>query len=463
MAFAVTVVLLVVGSVAFHLYQVYGGPWYFTEIASDWGMIDFTINVTFWVTGAAFVLVNLFLAWCVYKYRHNPEDNTPGHQAAYEPENHKLEMNLTIITTIGVVAMLAPGLFVWANFVTVPEEAIQYEVLASQWQWQFRYPGEDGRLGVADVSIVSDTNPFGINPSDPYGRDDVVVNSPNMHLAVDQPVQALLRSHDTLHNYTVPQFRVKMDAVPGAVTYLWFDPVKEGTYDILCEELCGIGHYIMRGSVKVETQEEFDAWIGGQPTFAETQGLEQPDLAAGQAAYAVCASCHGAQGEGNEALNSPKIAGQQSWYVERQLKYFKEGVRGGDGDTNGAMMMPMAMTLVDDNAIRNVAAYIATFPDDPSLPTISGDIENGSKIYDKNCAACHLDDGRGTWYTDAPALAGMSDWYFVTQISNFLAGIRGLHPKDEYGEQMVSMATAMGDLEEVNDVAAYINTLRSVF
>ena len=120
----------------------------------------------------------------------------------------------------------------------------------------------------------------------------------------------------------------------------------------------------------------------------------------------------------------------------------------------------MAMTLVDDDAVRNVSAYIATFSDEPSAMTIAGDIANGANIYDRNCAACHLDNGAGTWYTDAPALAGMSDWYFVTQISNFLAGIRGLHPTDVYGEQMVSMATAMADLEEINDVAAYINTLR---
>jgi len=455
MALAVVVVLLVVGSVIFHFTQLYGGPWYFTDIAADWGTIDLTINITFWVTGFVFVVVNLFMAWCVYKYRQKD-----GHKAVYEPENHKLEVGLTAFTTVGVIAMLAPGLFVWAQFVTVPEEAIEYEVLGQQWQWQFRYPGADGQLGFADVSHVSESNPFGVNPEDPAGQDDVVVNDPNMHLAVNQPVHALLRSNDVLHNYTVPQFRVKMDLVPGLVSYLWFDPTKEGTYDILCEELCGIGHFIMRGSVKVEPQAEFDAWISSQPTFAETQAMAAPNIAAGQAAYAICATCHGAQGEGNSALNGPKLAGQDAWYLERQLKHFKEGVRGGEGDTIGSAMVPMAMTLADDNAIRNVAAYIETFTDTPAPTTIAGDIENGGDIYDRNCAACHLDDGAGTWYTDAPALAGMSDWYFVRQISNFGAGIRGLHPNDHFGEQMVAMATAMDSAEEINDVAAYINTLR---
>ena len=112
MALAVVVVLLVVGSIIFHFMQLYGGPWYFTELAADWGTIDFTINVTFWVTGFVFVVANLFMAWCVYKFRHKD-----GQKAVYEPENHKLEIGLTVFTTVGVIAMLAPGLFVWAQFV----------------------------------------------------------------------------------------------------------------------------------------------------------------------------------------------------------------------------------------------------------------------------------------------------------------------------------------------------------
>lgn len=451
MTLAVVIFLLVVATIIFH----FASPWWFTDIAADWSTIDLTISITFWVTGFVFIACNLFMAYCVWKFRQKE-----GHKAVYEPENHKLEAGLSIFTTIGVIAMLAPGLFVWAQFVTPPENAIEYEVLGQQWQWQFRYPGADGVLGTADTEFVSETNPFGVNPADPNGQDDVVVNDPDMHLAVNQPVKALLRSNDVLHNYTVAQFRVKMDLVPGLTSYLWFDPTEVGTYDILCEELCGIGHFIMRGSVTVDTQEDFDAWLADQPTFAETQSMAAPNLAAGQAQYAACAACHGQNGEGNQALNAPKLAGQQAWYIERQLNHFKVGARGGEGDTNGAQMVAFAGMLTTDDAVRNVAAYISSLPDTPAPTTVTGDIDNGYDIYDRNCAACHLDDGAGTWYTDAPKLAGMSDWYFVTQISNFRAGIRGLHSEDDYGEQMVSMATAMADAQEIADVAAYINTLR---
>ncbi|MDA0687438.1 MAG: c-type cytochrome [Proteobacteria bacterium] len=451
MTLAVVIFLLVVATIIFH----FASPWWFTDIAADWSTIDLTISITFWVTGFVFIACNLFMAYCVWKFRQKE-----GHKAVYEPENHKLEAGLSIFTTIGVIAMLAPGLFVWATFVTPPENAAEYEVLGQQWQWQFRYPGADGILGTADTEFVSESNPFGVNPADPNGRDDVIVNDPDMHLPVNQPVKALLRSNDVLHNYTVAQFRVKMDLVPGLTSYLWFDPTEVGTYDILCEELCGIGHFIMRGSVTIDTQEDFDAWLANQPTFAETQSMAAPNLAAGQAQYAACAACHGQNGEGNQALNAPKLAGQQAWYIERQLNHFKVGARGGEGDTNGAQMVAFAGMLTTDEAVRNVAAYISSLPDTPAPTTVTGDIDNGYDIYDRNCAACHLDDGAGTWYTDAPKLSGMSDWYFVTQISNFRAGIRGLHSEDDYGEQMVAMATAMADAQEIADVAAYINTLR---
>ena len=197
MVLAIVLVLLVVGSVLFH----YLSPWYFTPIASNWGMIDDTVTITFWVTGFVFVAVNLFMAYCVMRYRARK-----GHTAHYEPENKKLETWLVGLTTIGVVAMLAPGLLVWAKFVDVPKDAAQFEVMGKQWHWGFRFPGKDGVLGTVDARYISDKNPFGINPDDPNGQDDVLIASPEVHLPMGKPVKALLRSVDVLrfHGAAIP-------------------------------------------------------------------------------------------------------------------------------------------------------------------------------------------------------------------------------------------------------------------
>ncbi len=452
MVVAIVLVLLVVGSVMFHLLS----PWYFTPIASNWSTIDDTISLTFWVTGFVFVAVNLFMAYCVIRYRQRK-----GSRAAYEPENKKLEWWLTGLTTAGVVAMLAPGLLVWAKFVDVPKDAAVVEAVGKQWQWSYRFPGVDGKLGTVDARHVSDKNPFGIDPDDPNGQDDVLVASPEVHLPIGKPVKVLLRSIDVLHNFSVAQIRVKMDLVPGLVTYVWFIPTLTGKFDILCEELCGIAHFTMRGSLVVDEERAFQAWLSSYPTFAQTSARAAGDAAAGKPLYAVCAACHGSQAEGNAALHAPKLSGQGDWYLQRQLKYYKQGARGAhEQDVFGKTMAPMAATLADDAAIDNVSAYIGTLPDKPAPATVKGNASDGQRLYVTTCGACHGPDGRGVRATNAPGLKGMSDWYLVTQLKNFKQRIRGAHPQDMYGPQMALLSTALVDERAINDIVAYINTLR---
>ncbi len=450
MIFALALILLVVGSVLFHFWS----PWYLTPLASNWGMIDDTINLTFWVTGFVFVVVNLFMAYCVIKFRYKKT-----RRAEYEPENKKLEWWLTGLTSVGVAAMLAPGLFVWAEFVTVPEGADEIEAIGQSWHWSYRLPGDDGKFGNVHSRLVTDDNPFGMEPDDPNGQDDRLIESNEVHLPVDRPVKINLRSKDVLHNFTVTQFRVKMDVVPGLVTYIWLTPTKTGEYEVLCEELCGIGHFAMRGWVVVDEQDDYDAWYARQPTYAQFAAREPGNAQAGQAQYAICSACHGPQGHGNRVLNAPKIAGQETWYLRRQLKYYKSGVRGAHPeDTFGRQMAPMVTTLVDDQAVEDVIAYIRTFPDLPVEPTIVGDADRGRDIY-TTCGACHGFAGQGIKALNAPRTAGMHDWYLATQLHNFKKGIRGRHRDDMYGPQMADMAAILKYDDAVNDVVAYINTL----
>ena len=450
MGVAIALVVLIVGSLLFHFVS----PWYFTQIASNWGAIDDTISVTFWVTGIVFVAVNMFMAVAIYRYRHHP-----GQRAQYEPENKKLEWWLLTVTAVGVAAMLAPGLFVWAKFIEVPKDAAVVEAVAQQWNWKYRFPGKDGKLGTVSARNITESNPFGIVPSDPDGRDDILVDSPEVHLPIGQTVKVLLRSNDVLHNFSIAQIRVKMDLVPGLVTHIWFTPTRLGTFDLLCEELCGIGHFAMRGKMVVEAEGAFQEWLAQQPTYAQTAAAAPADAAAGQALYAVCAACHGAQGEGNQALNAPKLAGLSGWYLKRQISNFKHGIRGNNPkDAFGQTMAPMAATLADAAAVDNVVAYIRTLPDKPAAVTLKGNPRDGEHRF-VTCAACHGADAGGIQATNAPRLRGMSDWYLYTQLKNFRDGVRGGHPQDNYGSQMALFAGTLKDDQSIRDLIAYIDTL----
>ena len=126
MALVIALIVLTVGSVLFHFIS----PWYLTPLASNWSTIDFTIDLTFWVTGFVFVAINGFMAYAVYRYRYNKD-----RRSEYRPENTKLELWLTGLTSIGVAALLAPGLFVWAEFVTPPDSASEVEAVGRQWHW----------------------------------------------------------------------------------------------------------------------------------------------------------------------------------------------------------------------------------------------------------------------------------------------------------------------------------------
>ena len=258
-------VLLAAGSVLFH----FASPWWWTPIASHWGYIDDTIIITFWITGVAFTAIILFMAYCVLRFRHKK-----GRRAAYEPESKRLESWLAIVTALGVAALLAPGLLVWGRFVTVPNGTPAIEVIGQQWQWSFRLPGKDGRLGTSDTSYVSSDNPLGLNPNDPAGQDNILIVGEDLHLPVGKPVKVLLRSIDVVHDFYVPEFRAKMDLMPGLVSYFWLTPTRTGTFEIFCAGFCGVGHPQMRGRVVVEKESDYQAWLRQQQTFAQMRKAE---------------------------------------------------------------------------------------------------------------------------------------------------------------------------------------------
>ncbi len=450
MKLALAIVLLVVGSVLFHLYS----PWWFTPIASNWDSIDTTVDITLWVTGSVFVAVNLFLAYVIFRYRYKK-----NRKSEYNPENRKLEIGLTWLTSLGIAAMLAPGLIVWADLIKPPADSLVVEAVGQQWQWSFRFSGADGQFGKTHASFLSPDNPFGLDPADPHGQDDILINSNELHLPLGQAIKLRLRSKDVLHNFAVPQFRVKMDLVPGSVSSLWFTPTRNGRFDILCQELCGVAHFAMRGYVVIEDQADYERWLSSFPTFAQLNTPHEVDLAKGETLYAVCSACHGLQGEGNALTNAPKLSGLSFEYLKRQLLNYKHGIRGAaEADTFGRQMATMMATLPTVEDITHVSAYIASLKDQDSPNTIDGQLDKG-RVYYNSCGVCHGAHGEGSEFNGAPKLAGQHDWYLKRQIEQFNLGIRGAHANDQFGRQMRLMAAALKTDESINDLLAYVNAL----
>ena len=262
MPLAIALVVIVVAAVLFNFLS----PWWFTEPASNWGSIDDATNLTLAITGLVFIVINLFLAYMVVRFRYDA-----NRRAAFEPDNKKLEKWLIGVTSVAIMVMLAPGLWVYSEFVTPPKDAMILEVVGKQWQWHFRFPGSDGILGKTSAANTNNENPFGISPDDANGQDDILIEGSELHLPLNKPVKLLLRSQDVLHDFYVPQIRAKMDLVPGSITTFWFTPTREGKFEILCAELCGVGHYNMRSTMLIQPPQAFEKWLKGHVTFLQSQ------------------------------------------------------------------------------------------------------------------------------------------------------------------------------------------------
>ncbi len=206
--------------------------------------VDQLFWVILWITGAFFFIVQAGLLLFVLKYRHRP-----GGRAAYVHGNTWVEVVWTVIPSLILLALTIVSRQVWAE-IRYPEQApatsIQAEILAEQFAWNVRYPGPDGELETED--------------------DITALNE--LHLPVGTPVKLTIRSKDVIHSFFVAEFRMKQDAVPGLPTQVWVEATRPGQFEIRCAELCGLGHYRMRGFVTTEPLVDFQKWL------AETKANE---------------------------------------------------------------------------------------------------------------------------------------------------------------------------------------------
>ncbi|HSF17181.1 MAG TPA: cytochrome-c oxidase [Vicinamibacteria bacterium] len=238
-----------------------GARRYLPPVASRHGVgIDTMLLYLLVTTGALVVVGHLILGYFVFRFSRGREvsSSLPGVRA----ERIWSIVPALMMTVIAEGGVLVIGIPVFSELYAEgpPNDAIVIEVTAEQFTWNVRYPGADGTFGRLDPALISTENPLGLDPSDPAGVDDIHQLA-LMYVPVNQPVRVRLRAKDVLHSFYLPYQRIKQDAVPGMTIDLWFVPTREGEFDLACAELCGFGHYQMRGFLHVVSEEEFERWL----------------------------------------------------------------------------------------------------------------------------------------------------------------------------------------------------------
>jgi len=234
--------------------------WWLPPLASTLGITDDMFNAILVATGIAFIAVHLFVAIALIRfaaYGRRP--------AAHWHEHLGAELTWTLVPAAGLVILAILAEIVWARVYSPPPANAQLvEVTGRQFLWYIRYPSPDGRLAATDPKFISAGNPIGLDPSDPDSKTNAVLEN-DLHVVNNRPVRIAIRSLDVIHSFFLPNFRVKQDAVPGRTIVIWFVPNRPGQYQIACAQLCGVGHYTMRGNITVEPdQAAFDAWLAKQ-------------------------------------------------------------------------------------------------------------------------------------------------------------------------------------------------------
>lgn len=284
------VIFFILGLYGIYLCHVDMMPKMLPVSASDHGVqYDSMFNITLIVTGIVFFLTQAALFWFAFRYQASEH-----RKAHFYAHNNKLEVIWTTIPAIAMALLVIVGLKNWGTMTSeAPKDAMVVEVVGKQFNWIIRYPGKDGVLGKKDFRLTNDAdNVLGMDWNDKHNHDDVVLQNGELHLIKGKPVKLIIGSRDVIHDVGLAHFRMKMDAVPGIVTTMWFTPtvttkeMKEITgnpdfvYEISCDQMCGKGHYAMRGTVIVHTEAEFKAWMRmQQPYYA---GGKAPEAAPAQ-------------------------------------------------------------------------------------------------------------------------------------------------------------------------------------
>jgi len=239
------------------------GWWLPLDASTHGAEIDHLINIIHVFMAVLFVGWGIYFVYCLFRFRQKP-----GHQASSIREHFKfpkyLETGVLIVEIWLLVFVSSPLWFKVKTAFPAEKDALVVRVVAEQFAWNIHYPGKDGKFGKTSAELVDGVNTLGLDREDPDAKDDIVTIN-IFHVPVNKPVIVHLSSKDVIHSFSLPVLRVKQDTIPGMTIPIWFEAKRAGQpgeeFDIACAQLCGLGHYRMKGMLYLDTPEQFAAWM----------------------------------------------------------------------------------------------------------------------------------------------------------------------------------------------------------
>ena len=243
--------------------------------ASEHGyQIDHIIEFCHWFMGALFVGWSAYFVFVLIRF-HKSRHRQADHEGVKSGISTHLEFAVVLIEAVLLVGFAVP---LWAKRVNQfppDKDAILVHAIGQQFNWNFHLPGSDGVFGRRNIELVTNSNPLGLDPNDQASKDDLVVLG-ELHVPVNRPVIVELTSKDVIHNFALINMRIAQDAIPGQMIPMWFRPITAGTYEIVCGQLCGLGHYGMKGTLVVDTPEDYQAWLKERVELSGNQSAPPP-------------------------------------------------------------------------------------------------------------------------------------------------------------------------------------------
>jgi cytochrome c oxidase subunit 2 len=228
--------------------------------------VDNLIVWTHWLMLVLFVFWSVYFLYVLYRFRasRHPKASYHGMQSHWSTYS---EAGVAVVEVILLVGFSIPAWYRWSHRVEPTANPLEVRIVAEQFAWNVHYPGPDGIFGRTKVDLVTSTNPVGLDMTDPHAKDDVVSLN-NLHLEVNRPALIHVTSKDVIHSFKLPVMRTEQDAIPGQDVPIHFVPIRTTNgdrWEVVCAQLCGLGHYRMRGQLFVDTKEDLQKWMAEQP------------------------------------------------------------------------------------------------------------------------------------------------------------------------------------------------------